>query len=51
MYIGCMFIFRLCINLVIIKVSIIDEILIDGEIYFSLLEFKINKLKFIIKIE
>lgn len=49
MYIGCMFIFRLCINLVIIKVSIID--LIDGEIYFSLLEFKINKLKFIIKIE
>lgn len=49
MYIGCMFIFRLCINLVIIKVSII--VLIDGEIYFSLLEFKINKLKFIIKIE
>lgn len=40
MYIGCMFIFRLCINLVIIKVSII--VLIDGEIYFSLLEFKIN---------
>lgn len=49
MYIGCMFIFWLCINLVIIKVSII--VLIDGEIYFSLLEFKINKLKFIIKIE
>lgn len=49
MYIGCMFIFWLCINLVIIKVSFI--VLIDGEIYFSLLEFKINKLKFIIKIE
>lgn len=49
MYIGCMFIFWLCINLVIIKVSIV--VLIDGEIYFSLLEFKINKLKFIIKIE
>lgn len=49
MYIGFNFIFRLCINLVIIKVSII--VLIDGEIYFSLLEFKINKLKFIIKIE
>lgn len=46
MYIGCMFIFWLCINLVIIKVSIV--VLIDGEIYFSLLEFKINKLKFII---
>lgn len=49
MYIGCMFIFWLCINLVIIKVSIV--VLIDGEIYISLLEFKINKLKFIIKIE
>lgn len=49
MYIGCMFKFWLCINLVIIKVSIV--VLIDGEIYFSLLEFKINKLKFIIKIE
>lgn len=51
MYTGCMFILRLCINLVIIKVSFIDETSTDGEIYPSPPEFKINKSKFIIKIE
>lgn len=51
MHTGCMFILRLCINLVIIKVSIIDETSTDGEIYPSPPEFTINKSKFIIKIE
>lgn len=49
MYTGCMFILRLCINSVIINVSIIAST--DGEIYPSPPEFKINKSKFIIKIE
>lgn len=49
MHTGCMFILRLCINLVIIKVSITDST--DGEIYPSPPELKINKSKFIIKIE
>lgn len=49
MHTGCMFILRLCINLVIINVSIIAST--DGEIYPSPPEFTINKSKFIIKIE
>lgn len=49
MHTGFNFILRLCINSVIIKVSIIAST--DGEIYPSPPEFKINKSKFIIKIE
>lgn len=49
MHTGCMFILRLCINSVIIKVSFIAST--DGEIYPSPPEFTINKSKFIIKIE
>lgn len=49
MHTGCKFILRLCINSVIIKVSIVAST--DGEIYPSPPEFKINKSKFIIKIE
>lgn len=49
MHTGCMFILWLCINSVIINVSIIAST--DGEIYPSPPEFTINKSKFIIKIE
>lgn len=49
MHTCCKFILRLCINSVIIKVSIVAST--DGEIYPSPPEFKINKSKFIIKIE
>lgn len=49
MHTCCKFILRLCINSVIIKVSIIAST--DGEIYPSPPEFKINKSKFIIEIE